>query len=268
MPERGSEEALWFAFRDEQLLVLDGDPVRVPDSSTFEELGLEAAFRWEIGTLNGARCWAVEIDSDGGTPDGMVLRDLRSLFAGIDEGFFKMAGKAKQVVGWHTTHRFCGRDGTETGPVAGEMAKRCPRCGMIYYPRLSPAIIVLIRNGDHVLLARSPGFPPGIYSVLAGFVEPGEAIEEAIKREVREEAGIEVENIRYFGSQPWPFPNSLMIGFTAEYAGGELRIDPTEVEDAGWYTPDRMPPLPPRFSIARSMIEDFLDRHGSNPEGR
>jgi NAD+ diphosphatase len=127
---------------------------------------------------------------------------------------------------------------------------------------LSPAIIVLVRDGSRVLLARSPGFPAGMYSVLAGFVEPGESIEETIKREVREEVGIEVKNIRYFGSQPWPFPNSLMIGFTAEYAGGELEIEPTEIEDAGWYEPGEFPPLPPRVSIARAMIDAFAARHG------
>jgi NAD+ diphosphatase len=133
---------------------------------------------------------------------------------------------------------------------------------MLHYPRLSPAIIVLVRDGSRVLLARSPGFPEGMYSVLAGFVEPGESIEEAIRREVREEVGIEVTNLRYFGSQPWPFPNSLMIGFTTEYAGGELEIDPAEIEDAGWYETGEFPPLPPRVSIARAMIDGFVAQHG------
>ena len=133
---------------------------------------------------------------------------------------------------------------------------------MLHYPRLSPAVIVLVRDGSRVLLARSAGFPAHVYSVLAGFVEPGVSIEETIKREVREEVGIEVANMRYFGSQPWPFPNSLMIGFAAEYAGGELEIEPTEIEDAGWYEPGEFPPLPPRVSIARAMIDAFAARHG------
>ena len=133
---------------------------------------------------------------------------------------------------------------------------------MLHYPRLSPAVIVLVRDGSRVLLARSPGFPAHMYSVLAGFVEPGESVEEAIKREVREEVGVEVTNARYFGSQPWPFPNSLMIGFTTEYAGGELQIDPTEIEDAGWFEAGEFPPLPPKVSIARVMIDGFVARHG------
>ena len=162
-----------------------------------------------------------------------------------------MAGRAKQIVEWHRTHRFCGRDGTETVPRLAELAKECPRCGMLFYPRLSPAVIVLVKRGDDVLLARSPGFPPGMYSVLAGFVEPGESIEETIEREVCEEVGVEVKNVRYFGSQLWPFPNSLMIGFIADYAGGELRVEPSEIEDAGWYSADDLPTLPPKVSIAR-----------------
>lgn len=212
--------------------------------------------------MNGTRCRAVGVADPAEPPDGFVFKDLRDLLHEIDEDFFRMAGRAKQVVGWDATHRFCGRCGTETEPLSGEMAKRCPRCGMVFFPRLSPAVIVRITAGERILLARSPGFPPGLYSVLAGFVEPGESMEETIRREVREEVGIEVENIRYFGSQPWPFPNSLMIGFTADYAGGGLRIDPAEVEDAGWYTADDLPPLPPPFSIARSMIDRFASQHG------
>jgi NAD+ diphosphatase len=131
---------------------------------------------------------------------------------------------------------------------------------MMHYPRVSPAVIVRVRRGEEILLARSPGFPKGLRSVLAGFVEPGESIEETIHREVREEVGIEVENLAYFSSQPWPFPNSLMIGFTADYAGGELEPQPGEIEDAAWYRADDLPQLPPKVSIARRMIEDFVAR--------
>jgi NAD+ diphosphatase len=252
--------SLWFAFQGEKLLVFDERPARVPLADEPEELDLDVTFRWEIGELDGHTCWAVETDSE--PPEGMVFRNLRSFFLGVDEDFFRMAGLAKQMVGWHATHRFCGRCGGETGPVPGELAKQCTRCGMMDFPRLSPAAIVLVEREDHVLLARSPGFPKGLYSVLAGFVEPGESIEETVVREVSEEVGIGVENIGYFGSQPWPFPNSLMIGFTADYADGELSPDPAEIEDAGWYTADDLPQLPPETSIARAMIEEFVRRHG------
>ena len=255
-----AEEALWFAFEGDNLLVFEEGPVRVPLAGGPEELNLDVTFRREIGVLDGHTCWAIETDSEA--PDGMVFRDLRSFFFGVDEEFFRMAGRAKQIVGWHATHRFCGRCGGKTELVSGELAMRCTRCGMMHYPRLSPAAIVLVERGDQILLARSPGFPKGMYSVLAGFVEPGESIEETVVREVKEEAGIEVTNVAYFGSQPWPFPNSLMIGFTVDYAGGELTLDPDEIEDAGWYTTHDLPPLPPKTSIARAMIDDFVQRQG------
>lgn len=247
-------------FREGGLLVYhERTPAEVPQMASLVDLRFDAAFCQDIGILDGCRCFAVEVAPDTEAPEGMVFLDLRGLLGWVDEDFFAMAGRAKQIVEWHKTHRFCGRCGTETVSTSSEeLAKECPRCGMLFYPRLSPAVIVLIRRGDRVLLARSPGFPPGMYSVLAGFVEPGESIEETISREVCEEVGIEVENVRYFGSQPWPFPNSLMIGFTADYAGGELRTDPEEIEDAGWYTVDDLPRLPPGASIARAMIEDFV----------
>lgn len=262
----GTGAHLHFAFRTDQLLVLDdSDSVGVPRIDYLKDFGLSVTFEQEIGVLGGAVCFAVDLMPDAEAPEGMVFRDLRGLW-GVDEDFFLMAGRAKQIVEWNRTHRFCGRCGAETEFGSEPLAKRCPRCGMTFYPRLSPAAIVLIRDGDRVLLARSPGFPPGMYSVLAGFVEPGESIEETIDREIREEVGVEVTNVRYFGSQPWPFPNSLMIGFTADYAGGELRKDPEEIEDAGWYSVDDLPALPPKVSIARAMIDSFVAEHGGYPE--
>ena len=132
---------------------------------------------------------------------------------------------------------------------------RCPACGLLAYPRLSPAIMVLVRDGERLLLARSPRFKPGVYSALAGFVEPGETLEQCAVREVREEVGIEIANLRYFASQPWPFPNSLMIAFFADYAGGDLRLDPVEIEAAEWFTPDNLPILPEPISISRRLID-------------
>ncbi|HET9928764.1 MAG TPA: NAD(+) diphosphatase [Rubrobacter sp.] len=262
------EKALWFAFRSDRMLVLEDAPVRAPLAGSLDEFGLDVPdFRLEIGELGGHACWAVAVSADARPPEGMVFEDLRALFYRVDEEFFRMAGRAKQIVGWHASHRFCGRCGGETKPAPGELAMRCTRCGMMHFPRLSPAAIVLVRRGDRILLAHSPGFPQGLYSVLAGFVEPGESIEEAVVREVREEVGIEVTNVRYFGSQPWPFPSSLMIGFTADYKGGDLVPQPGEIEDAGWYTAVDLPQLPPKISIARAMIDDFVSQQGLDPEG-
>ena len=256
---------LWFAFRDDRLLVLED--ARVPLAGGPDELGLDVLFRLGIGELDGHACWAIEVDADVRPPEGMVFDDLRGLFYRVDEELFRMAGRAKQIVGWHATHRFCGRCGGETERVPGDLAMKCTRCGMMHFPRLSPAAIVLVKREDMILLARSPVFPKGLYIVLAGFVEPGESIEEAVVREVREEVGIEVTNVRYFGSQPWPFPNSLMIGFTAEYTGGDLNPQPGEIEDAGWYTADDLPKMPPKLSIARAMTDDFVRQQGLDPEG-
>ena len=254
--------ALWFAFRDDQLLVGEEDARSVPTAAALEDLGMETTFRRELGSLDGLRCFAAEVAPDAEAPEGYEFRDLRGLWGG-DEDFFRVAGRAKQIVEWNRTHRFCGRCGAETVPGREELAKQCPRCGMVFFPRLSPAAIVLVHRGDELLLARSPHFPPGMYSALAGFVEPGESIEETVRREVREEVGVEVGDVRYFGSQPWPFPNSLMIGFIADYAGGELKIgDPLEIEDARWYRTNDLPELPPKVSIARAMIDAFLDDSG------
>ena len=144
-------------------------------------------------------------------------------------------------------------------------AKECCRCGHLVFPRISPAVIVLIERGDEVLLARAARFADGFYSVLAGFVEPGESLEEAVSREVEEESGITVKDIRYFGSQPWPFPDSLMIGFTARYAAGELRIDGKEILEGQWFSVDDLPRIPGKISIARRLIDWFIEKHGRSP---
>ena len=259
MQDRPAEPVLWFAFRSGALLVLKGeDDIRVPEARSPEELGLGAIFAHEVGALDGRRCWAAALEADAEAPEGMDFRSLRAMLAALEEDFFLLAGRAKQVVDWNETHRFCGRCGAETVPGPEDLAKRCPNCGLVYHPRISPAVIVLVLRGEEVLLARSPGFPKGLYSVLAGFVEAGESLEETVRREVREETGVEVENVRYFGSQPWPFPNSLLVGFVADYASGSLRPDPEELEDAGWYGREELPPRPPKLSIARRMIDAFV----------
>ncbi|CAN5561981.1 NAD(+) diphosphatase [soil metagenome] len=250
----------WFVFRGEQVLVRDKDDGNLaPLAAPPEDLGLETLFLQGIGELDGKRYFVAEVGRDIEDPEEMSFQELRGMLGSIDERFFAMAGRAKQIVNWNRTHQFCGRCGAGTIPGPTELSKECSACGMHFYTRLSPAAIMLITSGEQLLLARSPHFPPGMYSALAGFVEPGASLEQTIAREVREEVGVEVRNLRYFGSQPWPFPDSLMIGFTAEYAGGEPRSS-EEIEDAGWFSAERMPELPPRLSIARAMIDDFLEQ--------
>ena len=166
-----------------------------------------------------------------------------------------------QLVEWARTHQFCGRCGVPTEDVTGLRAKRCPAAGSTPSPRLSPAVICLVERAGKAL-ARGPQFAAGMFSCLAGFVEPGESLEEAVAREVLEEVGIEVREIRYFGSQPWPFPNSLMIGFTAEWRSGEIAVDGTEITEASWFSAGDLPELPTPISIARRLIDDWLARVG------
>ncbi|MGH3086797.1 MAG: NAD(+) diphosphatase [Rubrobacteraceae bacterium] len=254
-------DSLWFAFRGEDLLVKSDGAIAMPRAGLMEDLGLDVRFSMEVGDLGGVRCWAVELSEGEAAPGGMEFRDLRTLILSVDERIFAMAGRAKQILAWHRNSRFCGRCGVETGPGPVELERQCPRCAMVFRPRLSPAIIVRVRRADSILLARSPWFAPGLYSLLAGYVDPGESVEETLRREVREEVGIEVENVLYFGSQPWPVSDSLMIGFTADHAKGEITPDPSEIEDAGWYAAtDELPRLPPKITIARVMIDDFVNR--------
>lgn len=261
------------AFRGSELLVIQEElSARLPISSEWrpETEAPEPVAPLVIGELGGFPCFAVALPAEFSPPEGMALHGLRRLWGLVEEEAWRMAGRAVQLLDWDRNHRYCGRCGAETEPRPPELSRTCPRCGQQHFPRLSPAVIVLIEDGDRMLLARSPHFQAGVYSTIAGFVEPGESLEETVAREVREEVGVEVAEVRYFGSQPWPFPHSLMIGFVARYAGGEVRIDGVEIEDARWFDADDLPRLlPSKISIARALVEDFLARRGRQlPEGR
>jgi len=269
-PDEGENEtAWWFIFRGSEILTtedVDNCSFLLPElpvRSAAAPLGLPALGCHYLGRLAGRHCIAAEVPADVSPPPGMTFRGLRALFGLVSDDLFAVAGRAAQIVEWDRSHRYCGRCGAPTELATGERAKRCPRCGHLHFPRLSPAVIVLVERDDHVLLARSPHFAPGMYSALAGFVEPGESLEEAAQREILEEVGIEVTDLRYFGSQPWPFPHSLMLGFTARYAGGEIRIDRREIEDARWFTAHTLPRVPQRLSIARRLIDNFVARYGA-----
>lgn len=191
---------------------------------------------------------------------------LRHFLLNAELETFQMLGYAAQIASWVREHRFCGGCGQPMYQLPTERAMRCDACSLHFYPRLSPSMIVLITRGDELLLARSPRFVTNMYSTLAGFVEPGESVEDCVRREVREEVGVEVSNIRYIGSQNWPFPHSLMLGFHAEYAGGEIVIQEDEIEDAGWFSIHALPPLPARRSIARYLIERYVAQRKGLPE--
>jgi NAD+ diphosphatase len=256
-----------FAFVGRRVLLTDGGHgLHLPDASE-----LAAILGTDPGGMRGAEvrlqpalgepCVAYDLPEGFEPADGTELVGLRALHGVVPEALFRAAGAALQKVEWLRTNGFCSRCGHATERHASEEAMVCPECGHLHFPRLSPAVIVLIERGREMLLARSPGFPPGMYSTVAGFVEPGESLEDTVHREIREEVGVEVDELRYFGSQPWPFPHSLMVGFLARWASGEIRVDGDEIEDARWFSPERLPPrLPTSFSIARRMVDDFLGR--------
>jgi NAD+ diphosphatase len=239
---------------------MDDQAARLPREEELEIQLAEPDPSHAVGDLLGETYRAIELEAGFEPPEGMAFQGLRRLWGLLPEETWRLAGRAVQIVEWDRNHRFCGHCGTPTGRHPAERSRVCPSCGLQHFPRLSPAVITLIEDGERILLARSPHFAPGVYSTLAGFVEPGESLEEAVVREVREEVGVELADLRYFASQPWPFPNSLMVGFLARYAGGEIRCQEDEIEDARWFTADDLPALPSPMSIARRLVEDFLAR--------
>jgi len=258
-----SDPAWWFVFQESKLLVYQKpESITIPFLIEPDELSLNFISQNYLGHLDNCQCYAAEVAEGTIPPAGMVFEGLRQVYGRLDEDLFWVAARAVQIIDWDRTHQFCGRCGVPLRTRTAERAKECPQCGLLHFPRLAPAIIVLVERGNQLLLARSRHFMPGMYSVLAGFVEPGESLEEAVVREVKEEVGIEIKDIKYFGSQPWPFPHSLMIGFTATYAGGEISLDDKEIEDGGWYTVEKLPRIPGKISIARKLIDGFLAKQG------
>lgn len=245
----------------ERRIIFQGHRLWLPTGQGLPEVEAEVRLRLPEGHL------ALRVTEDHPLPEGVEALGLREAFPRMEPEDWARAGRAYQWLEWEAGHRFCGSCATPLEPCEGPEAahgRRCPACGRTVFPSNATAIIVLIQRGAgperELALARSPHFKPGVYSAIAGFTEPGEALEQAVHREVAEELGIRIHNLRYFGSQPWPFPSSLMIGFTAEHAVGEIAVDGREVISAGWYSPDEIPSLAiPRVgSISRLLIDHFL----------
>ncbi len=261
LPAAESAGALWFVFQKDKLLLKTNDNgCLIPCTRELTAFNLSPIRKQYLGALDGLPCYAAEMPDARSISDGWVLQGLRETFDRLEEELIWIAGRANQLVDWSRSHQFCGRCGKPTRDNSAERAKICPACGLINYPRLSPAVIVAVVKGDRLLLANNKRFKPGYYSVLAGFVEPGETLEDCVAREIREEVGINVENIRYFGSQPWPFPNSLMVAFVADYGGGQISADSSEIAHAAWFTANDLPAIPPRLTIARHLIDWFVNR--------
>jgi NAD+ diphosphatase len=258
---------LWFVFRDRQLLVRHGPAgpeILAAGPGGGPPVPVEGARC--IGLLGRTPCWAAEATTDA-MPSGASREPVRKLFDRLEDGMLAISGRAGQVLEFERTHRYCGACAAPTQLDDGGRARRCPRCEAVFYPRLAPAMMVLVTRqgpaGRELLLARGNRFPTPMYSALAGFVEPSETLEDSIHREVREEVGVEVRGLRYFGSQCWPFPHSLMVAFLAEHAGGEIRCEPAEIADAQWFPVDRLPMLPHRLSVARRLIDHAVAEAGA-----
>jgi NAD+ diphosphatase len=260
-PENPGPAPRLFAFHGRELLVTESN--QLPSVETIDALGIDAVRTQYLGAWDEAPCFSAELPADFKPPTGFATRDLRMLFGAFEPELHTLAGRAVQVMEWDRTHQFCGACGAPTELSTSDRSRACPDCAIPMYPRLAPAMIVAVERGDEILLGRSRNFPPGIFSVLAGFVEPGESAEEAVIREVYEETRIVVEDVRYFGSQAWPFPNSLMLGFRAKYESGEIQIDGEEIVAAQWFKAKDMPHFfPGRVSISQWLIHDFLKRNG------
>jgi NAD+ diphosphatase len=252
----------WLIVQDQGLIVVpDGDAVRLPSSDLLTPLGSLLSRPFWLGTLHGGPCWAASLSREAAVPEGFRRETLVPMQGTrLPDDLLSLGGMAMQALWWESTSGHCPRCGEGTERIEGEWGKRCPRCRYEHYPHLHPAVIVLVRDGDRVLLARKAGWAPGRYALVAGFVDNGECLEGAVAREVREEVGVEVKDVQYVGSQNWPFPSQLMVGFVAEYAGGEIAVDHDELEDARWFPRDALPHGPARHSIAGFIIENYARR--------
>ena len=244
-----------FVFVDGSLLLPETEGAELAPHP-WQGFELPAISRHYLGQLDGADCWAMALPA---VPAGWRAVGLRAAMMQLAEPLMGLAGRAAQILEWDRAHRHCGVCATPTVLHARERARSCPSCGHVAYPRISPAMMVLVWRGEELLLARSPSYAPGRYSALAGFVEAGESLEDCVAREVVEEVGVQVRSLRYFGSQSWPFPHSLMVAFTAQWAGGDIMAQPDEIEDAAWFSIDALPDIPPRFSIAGHLIRDTVE---------
>jgi NAD+ diphosphatase len=250
------ELVLWLPFREQRVFVQsDGETVALLADS----VGVREAFGpcgpLVLGSLNGVTYLTCEVSPESELPEGCRAIDLRTLYGLVPEQEWLIAGYASQVLHWQRTSRFCQECGQPNGPMQQEWMRRCAHCEQDRYPQVSPAVLALVHDGaDRVLLAHKPGWGDR-YSILAGFVLPGESLEECVHREVEEEVGVHLTDLQYVGSQPWPFPHQLMIGFTARYERGDIRLDEQELDHAAWFDVNALPPLPPPLSLSRQMID-------------
>lgn len=245
----------WIIWQQDQILTIDG---QLPTS----DQGLALTNRRPVGLLNAQPCQCAELI--GPAPAGSEWRPIRALLADMAPDQQQAVARARQLLTFEHEHRYCGACASPLQANRHDSGKHCPSCNAQVYPRLAPAMMVAIVRADQILLARAPHFQPGVYSALAGFVEPGETLEQCVHRETLEEVGVRIHNLRYVASQSWPFPHSLMLAFVADYLDGEIVPQAGEIEDARWFDLAALPTLPSRASIAWGLIQQVLTQHQSH----
>lgn len=254
-----ADDARVVVVRDTQVLVLDAETApSLPRLAELTRWVTPDQTRHWVGQFEARDVFALPAPESDAATERLSFVPVRSLFGVLDAQLLELVGRSLAIVEFETTHQFCGRCATPTEAIPGERAKRCPRCQLSFYPRIPPAVITLVEHEGRLLLARSARFKTGVFSAVAGFVEIGESLEQAAIREVREEVGVEIGELRYFGSQPWPYGRSLMIGYFGRYLSGEIQVDGAEIVEAAWFDLDRLPLLPPPISIARKLIDSFI----------
>lgn len=249
-----------YAFRGSEILARSGsssgaDPALFASAAPFDSAGIRLPEPVDAQDLN-AQTRAESFPQQLEPPDGWTWTPFRSAIGSMTQPDWHQAARALALLNWRSATRYCGRCGAPNGDKTDEIARWCPACGAISYPRISPAVLAVVRRDDRILLARNALNTTGMWSILAGFVEPGETLEACVRREVREEVSIEVAVRGYLGSQPWPFPDQLMLGMEADWLSGELAPDGAEIAEAGWFGPDDHPPLPMHGSLSRALIDE------------
>ena len=259
-----TDKDLYFVYSAEDFLVKKvDDELDIPTYEDLKDKDFEIVNKQCMGSYNGVNCFSVEVlDEIEKEMDKLICMTLMECATDMDEDHYLLATKGKLLSNWQRRNRFCGVCGSKMyhKDSFDERSMICHRCSSPTWPRTSPAILVAVTKGDEILLVNAHNYPKDIYSVVAGFVDYGETFEDSVKREVLEEVGIRIKNIEYFGSKPWPFPNSMMVAYKAEYESGDIHIDESEIRSAGWYSRDNMPKLfENKNSIACDLIRDFLD---------
>jgi len=256
--ELKNHNAYWFLFcNDELLLKENGDRPQMLSLNDINQLETELTDVQSIGVFHATECFIANISIEN-IPAGFYFSKVRPLYGQLDDELFWFICRGFHLNNWMKTTKYCGCCGSINQITSEEIAMKCTNCGSLVYPRISPAIIVAVTRNKHLLLARSTRFPPNRYSVIAGFVEPGETLEQCVRRELQEEVGVEVHNINYFASQPWPFPDSLMVAFTAECDEEKITIDNQEIVAADWFRSDNLPDIPEKPSVGRQLIDWFI----------